>query len=59
MMLGTLRRFARSMQDYSEAGIQQVVMQSKFQGSETLSANEFIAMRRGSIATTPLFALFE
>ncbi|GAT27729.1 terpene synthase metal binding domain protein [Aspergillus luchuensis] len=28
-------------------------------GSETLSVDEFIAMRRGSIATTPLFALFE
>ncbi|RAK94265.1 terpene synthase metal binding domain protein [Aspergillus costaricaensis CBS 115574] len=56
---GTLRRFARSMQDYSEACIQQVIMQSRFQGSETLSVDEFIAMRRGSIATTPLFALFE
>ncbi|KAI2821009.1 hypothetical protein CBS63078_1710 [Aspergillus niger] len=34
-------------------------MQSKFQGSETLSVEEFIVMRRGSIATTPLYALFE
>ncbi|XRM46059.1 hypothetical protein ABZX51_009116 [Aspergillus tubingensis] len=57
--IGILRRFASSMQDYSEACIQQVIMQSKFQGSETLSVDDFIAMRRGGIATTPLFALFE
>ncbi|GLA28673.1 terpenoid synthase [Aspergillus phoenicis ATCC 13157] len=56
---GTRRRFANSMRDYSEACIQQVIMQSKFQGSETLSVEEFIVMRRGSIATTPLYALFE
>ncbi|CAL00339.1 uncharacterized protein An09g06090 [Aspergillus niger] len=55
----TRRRFANSMRDYSEACIQQVIMQSKFQGSETLSVEEFIVMRRGSIATTPLYALFE
>ncbi|OJZ82180.1 hypothetical protein ASPFODRAFT_701161 [Aspergillus luchuensis CBS 106.47] len=55
----TLQRFARSMQDYAESCIQQVIMQTRFQGSETLSVDEFIAMRRGSIATTPLFALFE
>lgn len=59
MMPGTLQRFARSMQDYAESCIQQVIMQTRFQGSETLSVDEFIAMRRGSIATTPLFALFE
>lgn len=58
-MPGTLQRFARSMQDYAESCIQQVIMQTRFQGSETLSVDEFIAMRRGSIATTPLFALFE
>ncbi|PYH60795.1 terpene synthase family protein [Aspergillus niger CBS 101883] len=55
----TRRRFANSMRDYSESCIQQVIMQSKFQGSETLSVEEFIVMRRGSIATTPLYALFE
>ncbi|GLA72902.1 terpene cyclase [Aspergillus tubingensis] len=56
---GTLRRFAKSMQDYSEACIQQVIMQTKFQGSETLSVDEFIAWRRASIATMPIIALFE
>lgn len=56
--LDILRRFTQAMQDYGRACAQQVNMQSgSAKGVDHIDA--LLELRRGSIASTPIFALVE
>lgn len=57
MYTGVQTRFAASMTAYCEAVMEQVHLQST--ARSTLTIEGLLALRRGSIGTTPIYALIE